>query len=321
MFILTGGIAFLTLVVNGPTAGPLLKKLGLVTPTRSRDKVLENYEGHMKQNTLVEYLKILANPRFGDKIDYAFIRRNVSPLRSVTENQLTNALASLKKKHPGINPTLKNLLPYLVAPERTGKALSAAVDVRHSTHDSRPPRTLQQTEYNPVEKSDEDVTNELRRIFIAILRAQYRHQIETGELESRGFVPHALLHGLEKADDAAQENGTPLGTWSLAQGWSAYGKAGERALRWARRVKSDASFVGAQYTVRQAIAHIHAHEAAARIFKEEFSQVRRGAPVSLSSVRARRARSDSRPYPPTCPSLLDFFSLKRNCPCRLALSC
>ena len=33
LFGMVGGIALLTLVINGPTSGPLLKHLGLVTPT------------------------------------------------------------------------------------------------------------------------------------------------------------------------------------------------------------------------------------------------------------------------------------------------
>lgn len=39
VFAFVGGVALLTLVVNGLTAGPLLKKLGLVTPTETRKRV------------------------------------------------------------------------------------------------------------------------------------------------------------------------------------------------------------------------------------------------------------------------------------------
>lgn len=43
LFGFVGGIAFLTLIINGISSGPLLHKLGLVTPTETRKKVLENY--------------------------------------------------------------------------------------------------------------------------------------------------------------------------------------------------------------------------------------------------------------------------------------
>ena len=40
LFGMVGGIAFLTLFVLAPTSGMLLKKLGLVTPTEAREKVI-----------------------------------------------------------------------------------------------------------------------------------------------------------------------------------------------------------------------------------------------------------------------------------------
>jgi hypothetical protein len=33
LFNMVGGVALLTLVINGPTSGPMLKRLGLITPT------------------------------------------------------------------------------------------------------------------------------------------------------------------------------------------------------------------------------------------------------------------------------------------------
>jgi NhaP-type Na+/H+ or K+/H+ antiporter len=43
LFGMVGGIAFLTLVINGTSSGPLLRWLGLVTPSETRKKVIENY--------------------------------------------------------------------------------------------------------------------------------------------------------------------------------------------------------------------------------------------------------------------------------------
>jgi len=41
LFGMVGGIALLTLIINGTSSGPLLKKLGLVTPSETRMKVCE----------------------------------------------------------------------------------------------------------------------------------------------------------------------------------------------------------------------------------------------------------------------------------------
>lgn len=100
---MVGGIALLTLVVNGPTAGPLLKKLGLVTPTETREKIMKNYRQvsraavpaerwrcraelktltrcyylqHMVQNSLLDYVALLADPRFRD-VEFAVVQDNI----------------------------------------------------------------------------------------------------------------------------------------------------------------------------------------------------------------------------------------------------
>ena len=55
LFGFVGGVAFLTLVINGPTSGPLLKTLGLVTPTDTRKNVVRNYEHHMVRRSLASH--------------------------------------------------------------------------------------------------------------------------------------------------------------------------------------------------------------------------------------------------------------------------
>lgn len=73
---MVGGIALLTLIINGTTSGPLLKRLGLITPTETRKKVVENYRQHMIQFTLKEYVKLLAESRFKD-VDFAVVKAHI----------------------------------------------------------------------------------------------------------------------------------------------------------------------------------------------------------------------------------------------------
>ncbi|KAL7448997.1 hypothetical protein ACHAWC_001106, partial [Mediolabrus comicus] len=47
VFGFVGGIALLTLIINAPTCGPLLKKLGLVKPTETRLQMVDNFKKHM----------------------------------------------------------------------------------------------------------------------------------------------------------------------------------------------------------------------------------------------------------------------------------
>ena len=72
VFGFVGGIALLTLIINAPTSGPLLKKLGLVTPTETRLQMVDNFKKHMTHFCLTEYVAMLAEARFED-LDYMVV--------------------------------------------------------------------------------------------------------------------------------------------------------------------------------------------------------------------------------------------------------
>lgn len=73
---MVGGIALLTLVINAPTCGPLLKALGLITPTRTRERVVENYRQHMIQSTLKDFVGLLSEERFKE-VDFKIVQKSV----------------------------------------------------------------------------------------------------------------------------------------------------------------------------------------------------------------------------------------------------
>lgn len=50
LFGFVGGIAFMTLFINGLTAGPLLKKLHLADSTETREKIVHAYHAHFTTN-------------------------------------------------------------------------------------------------------------------------------------------------------------------------------------------------------------------------------------------------------------------------------
>lgn len=92
VFGFVGGIAFLTLVINGPTSGPLLRRLGLVTSTECRKKVIENYRQHMAQHALNEFVALLSEKRFED-IDFSAVKAHVPFLgeKTFAYNSLTTS--------------------------------------------------------------------------------------------------------------------------------------------------------------------------------------------------------------------------------------
>ena len=73
---MVGGVAFLTLMINGPTAGYLLKNLGLITPTETRNKYIQECREHMIQFTLQEYVALLTEERFED-VDFAVVKVHI----------------------------------------------------------------------------------------------------------------------------------------------------------------------------------------------------------------------------------------------------
>jgi len=52
LFAFVGGIAFMTLSINGVTAGPLLRKLGLADSTESREKIVDAYQSRFKAHLI-----------------------------------------------------------------------------------------------------------------------------------------------------------------------------------------------------------------------------------------------------------------------------
>ncbi|KAK1744172.1 sodium/hydrogen exchanger family protein [Skeletonema marinoi] len=56
LFGMVGGVACLSLIIAGPSSGPLLRVLGLITPSETRSNVVSNHEKHLAK----EYLSILS---------------------------------------------------------------------------------------------------------------------------------------------------------------------------------------------------------------------------------------------------------------------
>ena len=76
-----GGIAFLTLWINGTLAGPLLKKLGLTKPTETRERVVNRFVEMYNSRMLDNFIRLLADPRVSTSrntcIEAALFRRFV----------------------------------------------------------------------------------------------------------------------------------------------------------------------------------------------------------------------------------------------------
>ena len=90
-FFFTGGIAFLTLFINGSTAGPLLKKLGLAAPTAIRKSITKRFRHSISLHAIENLLKLLSSDLFGT-VDFADVRTHVPDLKDITYGDVVTAL-------------------------------------------------------------------------------------------------------------------------------------------------------------------------------------------------------------------------------------
>lgn len=302
LFGMVGGIAFLTLTINAPTCGPLLRKLGLITPTETHEKVLENYRQHMIQYTLKEYVALLTEKRF-ENVDFAVVKDHIPFLRDTTYEQLMDAVSKHKHATPShayVKPYLNHVIPYLYKGEskisveggsddgknRDPKPFSRTElmkNRRASVKDIRKSGGNRGTVFDLRHKYDEKDVQEERLMFIKILRAGYHRLVDHGELEGRGFIVHTLAQSLEYVQDAASK-GLPLEDWNALEvasdSWARPAESMMRKLfhlkqlvkRKKYRTALDLDFFLINMRVKQILAFTQAHKYARNVFKQEFSK-------------------------------------------------
>ncbi|KAL7555977.1 hypothetical protein ACA910_003240 [Epithemia clementina (nom. ined.)] len=90
LFGFVGGIAFLTLMVNGVLAGPLLHYLGLTDTTDTRKRMLNCYLEHNRQNAIRDFVELLAERRF-NRVNFAVVRFHVPFLKDASRAEVIEA--------------------------------------------------------------------------------------------------------------------------------------------------------------------------------------------------------------------------------------
>jgi NhaP-type Na+/H+ or K+/H+ antiporter len=300
LYQMVGGVAFLTLVINGTTAGPLLRKLGLANATETRKKMVEAYKLRLRAELIDSFVELLTNERF-KQVDFGFVKHHVPFLSDLTLPQLAAAVATLKDTTSADNynpPYLHYVLPYLRRQDGIAagedEELKAAEFLRENTSDyhsklrvaergksrgnRRKSSTIQYLLKEPMS------TNELRLLFISMVRSQYERQVVSGELESQQFLTVALLDSLDCAEDDANQ-GKPLNDFQyLLQVNKATSKilafADASCVRLANRSLPKHKQVHPKwrmetYIVEQAMAFVDGHKRAQSFFQEQLGDIDR----------------------------------------------
>jgi hypothetical protein len=157
-----------------------------VDPSEAREKVVHTYEQHMRQNALIELMKLLAEKTFSG-VDYGVVREYVSPLASVTSQELEAAVETYRKRRPDKMPNLDNLMRYVGSGDlstsrhsnaeaeaitrssrslRKGAAAAAASKLTYSQ------RNLRGTVYDFSAPLNQETALEERQIFIHLLERE-----------------------------------------------------------------------------------------------------------------------------------------------------
>lgn len=223
----------MTLTINATTAGPLLKKMGLADSSETRAKIVHAYEARYRSWMIDHMVRLLAQPRFTN-VNFALVRYHVPILADLTKAQLLESVdrnRATVAKEDYQPPNLKNIIPYLKddddemyfmrrvdSAEDTLEALEKEEEA-HARKLKRELRTMRRKQRRSkstmrfmVEEEEPLSTQELRHLFISILRSAYEVQIRDGELEDRQFLYVTLEQSLEFAEDAVA-NGEPLKDW------------------------------------------------------------------------------------------------------------
>jgi NhaP-type Na+/H+ or K+/H+ antiporter len=117
LFGMVGGIAFLTLLINGSLAGPLLVKLGLADASEARQKIVGHFRELYDEFVIDTFVHKLTDVRFCS-IDYQVVRKHIPPLQKMDLAGFMAAVERNKQLGPSENyeaPHIENVLRWYEA--------------------------------------------------------------------------------------------------------------------------------------------------------------------------------------------------------------
>jgi NhaP-type Na+/H+ or K+/H+ antiporter len=232
-FGMIGGIAFCTLVINGTTAGPLLRWLGLADSTETRKKIVSAYEAGFRQHLIQQFVSLLSETRFRN-VNFGLVKAHVPYIAGLTKTQLIEAVERHRDTTAGDDyspPYLQAVIPYLqddpddeptAVRQKEGEKMTAskstdelladlAAEVqrfqRSKKTKNRQQRKRRKSNIQHLMSGEPLSAQEMRALFISLLRAMYEQQIDRGELVDREFLAIALQQSLEFAADHVSNGG------------------------------------------------------------------------------------------------------------------
>ncbi|KAL7566093.1 hypothetical protein ACA910_003869 [Epithemia clementina (nom. ined.)] len=222
LFGFVGGIAFLSLMVNGVFAGPLLHYLRLTDTTDTRKHMLKCYVEHNRQNAVRELVELLGERRFS-RVNFAVVRFHVPFLEDTSPDEVIEAAQLVYSVHDASSETggkeslvrLDSFLKYTKRHSDDVEGNDNASSPRFILNSKKGgqkhrdslvgDRVIEKSTIPQAIRGKRELTvTELRRLFLELVRAGYQKQIEDGELVDREFLVVALTESLELAAESVE---------------------------------------------------------------------------------------------------------------------
>jgi hypothetical protein len=300
-FAMIGGIAFMTLVINGITAGPLLRKLGLADASESREKIIKSIKVRLRAAAIDDFVHLLTQPRF-HHTNFALVKEHVPFLKDLTKAQFLEAVHRHKEEHASdyAPPFLGNILPYLHDTEDSTLDMEQSCDeeilaeFENHTRKAKMERRTKNRKNKRLRRHSSNIramlqeepmsARELRLLFVSILKAQYDKQMARGELEYEHLLALALSQSLDFAVSSIHK-GKPLQDWKYLirlhdplVKFEKKLKANRSILScldktWSRRANLGLKLRTDALLIERAMTFMSAHEAAMKMFRLEFEDL------------------------------------------------
>lgn len=224
LFFIVGGVAFLTLLINGTLAGPILKKLGLANLGPARHRIVKIHRDKITKKMFRDLLNFLGETRFST-VEWGHLKSYISFFNEMSANDIRFGVKQYKESTPVldyIEPNLATFQPYLkediyediINTSRVdmGQKLKAVVTLARTLRLQRKIRTSR-IESEEATASDEEHLIELRKVFVEILHRSYEVQFDRGEINTRDTnLVIAFKGGIEVMRDLVAQ-GNPIEDW------------------------------------------------------------------------------------------------------------
>jgi NhaP-type Na+/H+ or K+/H+ antiporter len=218
-----GGMAFLTLAVNGTTVAPLLKYLGMTTPSASSERLFELMEHHVKGRMREEYVK---------RTMAALADASGGPVTSADDAAKRNSSVATYAEHS--RAAVEGAVSVLSVRSPDTRAGGRRLDPGGAVVNGRPQLEplhgmLSKSERNIVKElggeaidfadmrswSGKGITKseqllDMRRMFLRSVRAAYWEMVEENVLPKRSRAVRCLMTSIDFAMDGA---GAGIADW------------------------------------------------------------------------------------------------------------